>query len=76
MRDAARILPLCIRLAHAWMRHPDLRLGQIISNVMKADNSARQPNLFYIEDEELVEEVERYMREFTTPDYKIKLNKS
>lgn len=32
MRDAARIEPIIERLKSLWLKHPDLRLGQIIVN--------------------------------------------
>jgi len=54
MRDRARILPILMRIAHAWMRQPDLRLGQLLTNAMASGN------LFYVEDEDLAEKVEEY----------------
>lgn len=54
-RDVARILPLLMRLGHAWMRDPDLRLGQLISNAL---GWAVREKLYYMEDEELVKTVE------------------
>lgn len=58
MRKVSRILPTCIRLAHAWMRFPDQRLGQMLLNAVGEDK------LFHIEDDDLVEKVEQYVKDF------------
>ena len=53
MRDPERIPNLLARLERVWKAHPDLRLGQLISNTAKDEFT-----LFYIEDEELIEKME------------------
>lgn len=45
------------RVLAVWMRHPHLRLGQLISNA----NSGH--DLFFTQDADLVEKVERYSEE-------------
>lgn len=55
-RDAARITPLLARLGSAWMRHPDLRLGQLVGHAALALTGDDDP--WYIEDEELVSVIE------------------
>ncbi len=40
-------------------KYPDLRLGQLISNAMHGSGV----DLFYIEDEELVEVIKKYVKE-------------
>lgn len=54
MRDPSRIDVLLTRLANAWRKSPDLRLGQLLLTVTA--NVA--PVLFNVEDEPLVEAVE------------------
>lgn len=46
---------LIIRLLNAWIESPELRLGQLLSNVFDYDT-------FYIEDDEFVSRVEEYVR--------------
>lgn len=48
------------RLLAAWMRAPDLRLGQLISNSVYEPVSGRMVDLFTIEDVVFVESVERF----------------
>ena len=48
MRNKERIDDICIRLAALWKKYPDLRLGQLILNVMQ------DPALYYVEDEDLI----------------------
>lgn len=57
MRDVNRIRPLMERLIDAWERHPDLRLGQIVSNASPNRDS------FNIEDEALIKSIERQLGE-------------
>lgn len=57
MRNPERIRPLCDRLADAWIKLPDLRLGQLLVDSL----SGKDP--FYIEDEDLIRMIERFVRE-------------
>lgn len=52
MRDPKRIKPLLKALEKYWVDHPDLRLGQIISNANALDGKNR--DIFYIEDVDLL----------------------
>lgn len=54
MRDINRIDLILDRLKTLWKKYPDLRLGQLILNVLQ------DPALYYIEDEELVELLEEF----------------
>lgn len=54
MRDINRIDRILDRLKILWKKHPDLRLGQLILNVLQ------DPALYYVEDEELVELLEKF----------------
>lgn len=49
MRDPARIPELCELLQRAWQRAPDLRLGQLLVNVLKPETPC--PGVFYAEDD-------------------------
>jgi hypothetical protein len=60
MRDVNRIRPLMERLIAVWERHPDLRLGQIVSNASPSRDS------FNIEDEALIRAIERQLRDHPT----------
>lgn len=60
MRDSRRISPILDRIARVWENYPDMRLGQIITGATFYRGSVPQGlDLFYIEDEELVELIER-----------------
>lgn len=48
MRDANRIDVILSEIKSIWKKYPDLRLGQLICNVV------RDPALYYIEDEDLI----------------------
>ena len=60
MRDPKRIYVTADELVHCWLKCPDLRLGQIVSNVMHGCET----DLFYIEDDELMEKIKNYFKEF------------
>lgn len=53
MRDINRIDLILDRLKALWKRNPDLRLGQLILNVLQ------DPTLYYIEDEQLIDVLEK-----------------
>lgn len=53
MRDINRIDLILDRLKTLWKKYPDLRLGQLILNVLQ------DPVLYYVEDEELIEALEK-----------------
>ena len=65
MRDPERIDRILSLIKAYWNTYPDLRLGQMLSN-LAADNEKRQGIIsvgqdpFYLEDEEL-EETLRYL---------------
>lgn len=62
MRDPSRILVFCDRLAKAWQQFPDLRFGQFILNIFYEDGR----DLFYIEDDEMIEIIEKYSKSWRT----------
>jgi hypothetical protein len=59
MRDKLRIPRICAELERLWTEHPDLRLGQIISNAVPDRFQVRDP--FHIEDEELIDEARKQL---------------
>lgn len=54
MRDINRIDLILDRLKILWKKHPDLRLGQLILNVLQ------DPALYYVEDEQLIDLLEEF----------------
>lgn len=57
MRDPKRIDKILKEISDIWHKNPDLRLGQLICNVV------RDPALYYVEDEMLVEAIKRFYSE-------------
>lgn len=55
MRDINRIMPFCGELAALWMKYPDLRFGQFMSNITKYIQRECKKDIFYMEDAELME---------------------
>ena len=56
MRDPKRIDIVLQQLVTLWKETPDLRLGQMILNVMN------DVQLYYIEDEDLISTLEHHYR--------------
>jgi uncharacterized protein YihD (DUF1040 family) len=54
MRDPKRIDIVLSEIREIWQQNPDLRLGQLLCNVL------RDPMLYYVEDEQLVEYLKKY----------------
>jgi len=61
MRDPKRIDEILERLAKVWKQYPDLRLSQLILNIDLDHDGPTDgwPRLFYMEDSELIEEIEK-----------------
>jgi hypothetical protein len=53
MREPNRIPIIIERLRLLWIKHPDLRLGQLIENMVPRDQ-----RLYFIEDVDLIEMME------------------
>ena len=64
MRDPNRIKPFCTELAELWSNWPDLRFGQIMSNISKYVQFEKGKDIFYIEDEELLKVLLEQLRGF------------
>lgn len=58
MRDPNRIKPFCDELASLWSKRPDLRFGQIVSNVARLTPR----DIFYMEEDELIELIRELLR--------------
>lgn len=55
-RDPERIEKVIALLRNAWYAYPDLRLGQLITNVCPPHK-----DLFYLEEEDLIKALQHYM---------------
>jgi len=56
MRNVNRISMILDGIRLIWEEYPDLRLGQLICNVV------RDPELYYIEDEDLIKELKEFYK--------------
>ena len=56
MRDINRISKICKELEELWLKHPDLRLGQLILNVFSLHNGVDK-RVYYMEDYEFINEL-------------------
>ena len=56
MRDAKRIDVILQELSNLWHKYPDLRLGQLICNVIQ------DPALYYIEDDKLIDILKEFYK--------------
>jgi hypothetical protein len=58
VRDPARIEPMLNLLRTVWELNPDLRLGQLLVNIVRPKESC--PEVFYVEDDEVVRRIGKY----------------
>ena len=65
MRDPKRIDKFCADLAKLWHKVPDWRFGQLMSNVLSAYQAETHRDIFFPEDDELMEFFKKY---FTPPE--------
>ena len=65
MRSVDRIPNILDRLGKIWEKYPDLRLGQLIANVISDDSV-----LYMLEDEELVRSLEDFYSDYCKGDEK------
>ncbi len=59
MRNPDRIKPFIKKLENYWLDNPDLRLGQIVANCIRAYDGRLNCDPFYIEDNELLNGLEK-----------------
>lgn len=62
MRDKNRIKPFLERLEKVWNEVPDWRFGQFMCNVL----NSMPIDPFYIEDKEMIEYFENFLKEKIT----------
>ena len=62
MRDPNRIYKYCHELATIWGKAPDWRFGQFMWNMITMCQY-KGKDTFYMEDDELFEEMEKYFKE-------------
>lgn len=69
MRDLARIDKFCAQLASLWHLVPDWRFGQFISNVLGAYVGTTKRDIFFPEDDEIMEFMKKYFAESDSSPY-------
>ena len=62
MRDVNRIEPFCNEFAELWKNYPYLRFGQIMCNIEKYCQITLGKDMFYMEDDELMEVIRHQLR--------------
>ena len=75
MRNPERIKVILQEIDAIWHKYPDMRLGQLIGNVLEG------PNLYYVEDEGLVNALkdayngakEHYILDIEHPEHAVKV---
>lgn len=65
MRNPKRIPEVVTIISNVWKKYPDLRLGQLLSNALCMGAEVDPANLFYIEDEKLIEMIKTFDKEVT-----------
>lgn len=63
MRDPNRIDKFCDELNRLWHKVPDWRFGQLISNVLSAYQAEKMRDIFFPEDDEMMEFFKEYFKE-------------
>lgn len=58
MRNPSRIYPLLYKIGDIWVKKPDLRLGQLLENILAATDKS----LFYVEDKDFEKLIDRFKR--------------
>ena len=56
MRQKYRIDAILNELQDVWLNNSDLRLGQLLLNVV------RDPELYYLEDEDLIKKIKEFYK--------------
>ena len=64
-RDTGRIQPFCERLARAWEKLPDWRLGQLMINMIWKYEAEHVSKIFFLEDDEMIGIIEDYCERFS-----------
>jgi uncharacterized protein YihD (DUF1040 family) len=69
-RDPKRIRKFCNQLATEWEKNPDLRFGQFIMNVLGRVGKDTKRDVFFIEDDEMMEAIQRALSKPGATPYK------
>lgn len=56
MRGVTRIEPMLEELKSVWEQYPDLRLGQLICDIVPEDK------LYYVEDDMMLEQIKKWKK--------------
>lgn len=59
MRDINRIKKTLNKIEEYWIKNPDMRLGQIIANCLRAYDGRLNCDPFFIEDDDLLKGLEK-----------------
>lgn len=62
MRNPARIYPLLNKIGDLWVKHPDLRLGQLLYNIQSFGGDVDAHKMYAMEDDELEKLVDSYAK--------------
>ena len=62
MRDPARIEVMLNALREAWLKDPDVRLGQLLVNHSRIDEAC--PEIFHLEDDQLLANINDWLEKF------------
>ena len=63
MRDSHRIQKFCDELAYLWSIVPDWRFGQLLSNVLGDWQSKAHKDIFFPEDDEMIQIFRDYFKQ-------------
>lgn len=62
MRDPNRIQSFCTEFTELWSKYPDLRFGQIMSNISRYIQMEYRKDMFYMEEDELMKIIRDQLR--------------
>lgn len=65
MRDPARIPDILHRLQDAWLKSPDMRLGQLVCALTSYATQGQTVDPFYIEDHDMMRGLDVFMQDAT-----------
>ena len=60
MRDVNRIKPLLKQIEELWLKCPDLRLTQLLSNAALSESVWSDNDLYHLEDDKLSDAILKY----------------
>lgn len=63
-RDPQRIVDIMEIFMRVWERYPDIRFGQLISNILSTSTAYRNTDIFYIEDDKWLEMIQEFEKRY------------